>query len=336
MCCSCSAAGSWQVNAHAMGKGSEGYERCNTNGSSTNAATLLHCGMPTLVAPVGTCSRSCRLRTTTMAVVCALLGSSVSAIGVQTLTAPDAAAQGVPDTVPIRWHGSAETSGTILYGAANQRVFAAGASASRMHRDYELRLDLQGSYGDSRNQNTGVRSVIARSVRLSGAYDLHPHDRISPFALVSAESNYQQRYKSRVSAGVGAKYTLWRPDSVVGGFVQDASISLAILAENTTLLDNAPANSKASAGKRARWSLRMRYRKRINDNIRFSHVTLYQPTVNGLNRYTLDAITELAVPLRTRLQLTIAHRERLDSEAVRRGANSIRDGQVVFGVRATF
>lgn len=234
------------------------------------------------------------------------------------------------------WRGSVEANGTILYGAANQRVFSGGAGAARIDPGYELRFDLNGSYGDSRNQNTGVRSVIARNARLSSAFDLHPHDKVSPFAFASAESNYQQRYRSRVSAGVGAKYTLWRPDSVVGGFVQDASISLAVLGESTRLLPDAPASSKATAGERARWSLRLRYRKRINENIRFSHVTLYQPTTNAPEKYTLDALTELAIPLRTKLQLTIAHRERLDSEAVKRGAPSIRDGQLVFGLRATF
>lgn len=236
----------------------------------------------------------------------------------------------------VRWHGSAESSGTILYGAANQRVFAGAVGSSRIHPEYELRFDFSGSYGDSRNQDTGVRSVIARNARLSSSFDLHPHDRTSPFSFASVESSYQQRYSSRVSLGVGAKQTFWRPDSVVDGFVQDASLSLAVLAEETRLIAGASPERQRAAGRRVRWSLRARYRKRINGSIRFSHQTLYQPAVNGLNRYTLDAVTELAVPLRSKLQLTIAHRERLDSEAVKRGAPSIRDGQVVFGVRVTF
>lgn len=248
-----------------------------------------------------------------------------------------ALAQDTPAPPPATlWHGSAESSGTILYGAASQRLFAGALGTSRIHPHYELRFDFSGSYGDSRNQDTGVRSVIARNARLSSAFDLHPNDRTSPFSFASAESNYQQRYKSRVSLGVGAKQTFWRPDSVVGGFVQDASISLAVLAEETRLLTGASAERQRAAGRRVRWSLRARYRTRINGSIRFSHQTLYQPAVDGLNRYTLDAVTELAVPLRSKLQLTIAHRERLDSEAVKRGAPSIRDGQLVFGVRVTF
>lgn len=249
-------------------------------------------------------------------------------------------AQAAPSVAPpappaTHWRGSVEGSGTILYGAASQRIFAVGASTSRLDPEYEVRFDLQGGYGDSRNQDTRVRSVTARNLRLSSAYDLHPHDRTSMFSLASAESNYQQRYRSRISGGVGAKQTIWRPDSVVNGFTQDASLSLAVLAENTQLLADAPVSSRATAGSRVRYSLRARFRKRFGPDIRFSHVTLYQPKANQMDRYTLDAATELAVPLRSKLQLTITHRERLDSEAVRRGALSIRDGQLVFGLRAT-
>jgi len=276
-----------------------------------------------------------------ISVVAGVLPGAVFALGTMSASlaaqsTPVTAPPPLPARPPTRWRGSVEANGTILYGSASQRMFTGGIGTAYIDPEYELRIDLQGGYGDSRNQDTGVRRVIARNMRLSSAHDLHPHDRTSTFALASAEANYQQRYKSRLSGGFGAKQTFWRPDSVVHGFVQDASLSLAVLAENTQLLDGAPASSKASAGSRARYSLRARFRKRLNRDIRFSHLTLYQPTTNNLGRYTLDALTELAVPLRSKLQLTITHRERLDSEAVKRGAPSIRDGQLVFGLRATF
>jgi hypothetical protein len=255
--------------------------------------------------------------------------------------APLAAQEPAPVQVPpappkTHWRGSVDANGTILYGAASQRVFTSGANASFIDPGFELRFDAQGGYGDSRNQDTGVRSVIARNMRLSSAFDWRPHNRTSPFAFASAETNYQQRYKSRVAGGLGVKQTFWRPDTIRDGFTEDLSLSLAMLGEHTQLRDDAPAASQSAAGSRLRYSLRARFRKRINGNVRFSHVTLYQPTSNDLNRYTLDAFTELAIPIRTRLQFTVTHRERLDSEAEKRGAVSIRDGQVLFGLRATF
>ena len=247
-----------------------------------------------------------------------------------------ARAQSATTTPPVPFRTTVDASGTLLYGAASQRIVSGGVGTLRADKRFELRIDAQAAYGDNRDATTGVRSVTVRNSRLSSAFDWHPHDRISPFTFGSAESSYQQRFASRVSAGGGAKLTLWRPDSVIGGFVQDASVSLALLAEDTKALRNASATEALSAGGRVRWSLRARYRKRINSSIRFSHTTLYQPAVDHPEHYTLEAVTELGVPLRTQLQLTISHRERLDSEAKARGATSIRDGQLLFGLRATF
>lgn len=237
---------------------------------------------------------------------------------------------------PVHWKGSVDAHGTMLYGAASQRVFGVAVGALRADKQFELRFDALSAYGDTKDQTTGVRSITVRNSRFGSNFDWHPHARLSPFALFSAESNFQQRYASRVAAGVGAKLTIWRPDSVIGGFVQDASVSLAVLTEGTRALHGASLSAGAGTGTRARWSLRLRYRKRINESIRFSHLTLYQPTTNHVGQYTLESVTELAVPLRTKLQFTIAHRERLDSEAKLRGATSIRDGQLVIGIRATF
>ncbi|MGV3709278.1 MAG: DUF481 domain-containing protein [Gemmatimonas sp.] len=277
------------------------------------------------------------LRTTFRGTILRTTLALLTACGARALAAQDPAPVQVPAAPPkTHWRGSVDANGTILYGAANQRIFTSGANASFIDPGFELRFDLQGGYGDSRNQNTGVRSVIARNIRLSSAFDWRPHHRTSPFAFASAETNYQQRYQSRVAGGVGAKQTFWRPDTVRDGFNEDLSLSLAVLGEHTQLRDDAPAASQSAAGSRVRYSLRARFRKRINGTIRFSHVTLYQPTANDLNRYTLDAFTELAIPVRTRLQFTVTHRERLDSEAEKRGAVSIRDGQVLFGLRATF
>ena len=251
-------------------------------------------------------------------------------LGAQRAPAP------LPPSPPVHWTSSVDANGTMLYGAASQRVFGVAVSTLQADTRFELRFDGMSAYGDSKDQTTGVRSITVRNSRIGSNFDWHPHARLSPFALFSAESNYQQRYASRVAAGVGAKLTIWRPDSVIGGFVQDATVSLAVLGEDTRALHGASLPAGAGTGTRARWSLRLRYRKRINENIRFSHLTLYQPTTNHVQQYTLESVTELAVPLRTKLQFTISHRERLDSEAKLRGATSIRDGQVVFGIRATF
>jgi hypothetical protein len=82
--------------------------------------------------------------------------------------------------------------------------------------------------------------------------------------------------------------------------------------------------------------VRARYRKWITSQLRLSHVTFYQPTTNDFERYTLEATTTASLPVLQRLDFTVTHRERIDSEARLRGAPSNRDGQLLFGVRATF
>ncbi|MEO7362067.1 MAG: hypothetical protein ABI120_17180, partial [Gemmatimonadaceae bacterium] len=151
-------------------------------------------------------------------VIAGVLPAAIFALGMMSTllvaqSTPVTAPPPLPTRPPTRWRGSVEANGTILYGSASQRMFTGGIGTAYIDPEYEVRFDLQGGYGDSRNQDTGVRRVIARNVRLSSAHDLHPHDRTSTFALASAEANYQQRYKSRVSGGFGAKQTFWRPDT---------------------------------------------------------------------------------------------------------------------------
>jgi hypothetical protein len=239
-------------------------------------------------------------------------------------------------STPPNWRRSVEASGTVLYGAASQRVLNGLLSLSSETAERQLRADLQTGYGDAIDVVTRERRVIVRNTRGTFGIDLTPRATWSPFAFGLAETSLQQRLASRVSAGAGAKFTAWRPDTVRGGFQEDASVSLALLSEQTRTLRLTDTTRAAGSGTRHRWSLRLRYRTRIGDALRFSHLTLYQPTIDRAARYTMESTSSLAVPLRSALELTVTHRERLDSEARDRGALSNRDGQLLFGLRATF
>lgn len=239
-------------------------------------------------------------------------------------------------SAPSTWRRSVEASGTVLYGAASQRVLNGLMSLSSETATRQLRADLQTGYGDAIDLVSGERRVIVRNTRGTFGLDLTPRATWSPFAFGLAETSLQQRLASRVSAGAGAKFTAWRPDSVRGGFQEDASVSLALLSEQTRGLRLNDTTPVAGSGTRHRWSLRLRYRTRLGEALRFSHLTLYQPTIDRAARYTMESTSTLAVPLRSALELTVTHRERLDSEARDRGALSNRDGQLLFGVRATF
>lgn len=187
-----------------------------------------------------------------------------------------------------------------------------------------------------------MRRVVARTVRLSGGADFRPGAPFVPFVLGEAERNFQQRIRLRAAAGAGAKRVLWRPAAPVADFSEDASVSLALLAERTRGLD-AVATGDDGAGTRVRWSLRARLRRQLTrrtggaTGVRLTHVTFYQPTVDAPGRRaTAESTTTLSVPLAARVELTGTFRDRFDTEARRRGARSNHDGQLLFGVRAGF
>ncbi|MBL0940163.1 MAG: DUF481 domain-containing protein [Gemmatimonadaceae bacterium] len=262
----------------------------------------------------------------------------LSLISLSSLATPDHAyAQSVDaDPAPSSWRRSLEASGSLLYGAASQRVLNGVASVGSETARRQLRADVQTGYGDAIDAVTGERRVIVRNTRGTFSVDLTPRARLSPFAFGLAETSLQQRLASRISGGAGAKLTVWRPDSVRGGFQEDGSVSLALLSEETRGLRTNDSTPTAGTGTRHRWSLRARYRTRVGPSLRFSHLTLFQPTVDRLARYTMESTTSLAVPLRSAMELTFTHRERLDSEARDRGAPSNRDGQLLFGLRVAF
>lgn len=227
----------------------------------------------------------------------------------------------------LGWSGSAEASANLLYGAARGRVASAALGVGRADSALQVRGDAQLTYADARDADDR-QSVTARAFRTTIAVDRRPYARWSPFAFGTAETSLQQRIASRLSGGAGAKLTLHRHGD------DDVSVSLALLGERTRALR--PSAGEVAATTRARWSWRGRVRRRFSDAVRLTHVTLYQPAVDRPGRYTIDSNTALAVTMTRALALTATLRERYDSEARGRGARSNHDGQVLFGVRATF
>lgn len=252
-----------------------------------------------------------------------------------TTQAQNAHAPSPPASNP--WRRTAEANGTLLYGAASQRVLGAAIGIQRDDQRLQLRGDLLSNYGDALDQTTKTRQVIVRNSRASASVDLEPRATVSPFGFGSVENSLQQRFAARWSVGAGAKLTVWRVLEPADGLQQDASISVAMLAEQTRFTVSEPSSGNAvTINRRVRWSSRLRYRKQLTPAVRLTHLLWYQPTVNRIDRYTLEATTTLALPVTARTTFTLTHRERVDSEAMDRGAPSTRDGQLLFGLCAAF
>lgn len=270
--------------------------------------------------------------------VAALL--ALAACGAPALVPRAAAAQqgDVPQAdTASRWRGTARLDGNVLFGAARQRLVATTVAAGRNTGRWSLRGDATGSYADARDADDDApRRVVARNGRVFAALDHDPRSWTSSFVFTGLESSLQQRIASRVTGGAGVKVVAWR-----GPRDDEVSTSLALLAERTRARrePGQPAGGTDAArgeGNRVRWSLRARWRRQLTPTLRVSHVTFYQPTVNAVQRYTVETTTTIASPLRRGLDLTGTLLDRYDSEARRRGARSNHDGQLLFGLRASF
>ena len=230
---------------------------------------------------------------------------------------------------PAGWEGTVDASGSILFGNASDHLLSARLQVGRADSTLEVRTDARFTYAASR-VDRGERRVTGRTALMSLGVDYQPLRRYSPFWFGSVESSLQQQIARRVATGGGAKLTFHRRDA------DEASLSLALLGEQTRARRAVAADEVRGATWRTRWSLRARTRKQLNTMLRATHVTLYQPAVDRIDRYTIVSTSTLAAALTSAIALTATFHDTYDSEARGRGAASNNDGQMLFGVRAEF
>lgn len=243
-----------------------------------------------------------------------------------------AAGVSVPTAVPAQergWEGSIDASGSVLFGNASDHLLSARLQVGRADSVLEFRSDARFTHAASR-VGRGERRVTGRTALIALGIDYRPLHRYSPFWFGSAESSLQQQIARRLATGAGAKLTLHRREA------DEASLSLALLGEMTRPRRTAEGSDVRGAAWRTRWSLRARTGRQLTTMLRATHVTLYQPTVDRIDRYTIVSTSTLAAALTSAVALTAMFHDTYDSEARSRGAVSHNDGQMLFGVRAEF
>lgn len=228
----------------------------------------------------------------------------------------------------LGWSGSAQGSANALFGAAHTRLVVTTLELGRADSTLQIRSTLTVTYGDDRAADDGDRIVTARAPKLSLGLDYLPFSRFSPFWFGTVESSLQQRLTRRYDAGAGGKVTFVRTAT------DELSLSLALLFEHSRA--SAIDGAATVIDHRNRWSWRVRARRRLTNTLSASHVTFYQPAVGQPGMYTIDTMTEIQDHLWGSISLTVTLRDRFDSEAQQRGAPSNHDGQLLFGLMASF
>jgi hypothetical protein len=230
-----------------------------------------------------------------------------------------------PDSLRL-WTGTAEANASVFFGNSEQRVFGGHVNAARADSALELSGDVQGLYGDA-VVGDDPRQVIKRLWLLTATADYRPLARTSPFVFGTFESNYEKRIARRYSGGVGAKQTFVRTEQT------EVSLSLALVAERTVPRDSSVG---LPTERLRRWSLRGRARRALDDRLRASHVTFWRPSVRRASDFLILSTTELEYGVTSSINLTLTFLDNYDSEAVRRGARTYNDGQLLFGLGASW
>lgn len=231
-----------------------------------------------------------------------------------------------PPARPKTWTGSAALNASVLFGNNDQMVLGARAGVGRADSTLELRADAQTLYGEAAIGDQ-PRAVTKRLWLGSLTADLRPFAVVSPFLFATVESNLEKRIDLRYSGGAGAKRTFLRTDA------SEASLSGALLWERTVPRDT---TVRIPTETLLRWSLRGRVQHRLDDKVRFSHTTFWQPKVNALENYLVRSTTELEYRINQRLAVSLSFIDSYDSEARARGSRAYNDGQILFGANANW
>jgi Protein of unknown function, DUF481. len=227
----------------------------------------------------------------------------------------------------IGWNGSAEANASLFFGNTDQWVVAGATRLAFSDSTVEVRGEIRADYAET-SVDSGGSTVSRRAWLASMGVDLAPFSRLSPFLLGSAESSLQQRIARRYSAGFGGKLTYLQTED------SKLSTSVAILWERTKVMDG---NTNPDlARSRLRWSFRLTGSRKLDDRIRFTHETFYQPSVREMEHFTITSTSTLTFDLTKVLGLTTSLHDTYDSEARRRGARSNNDGQFLVGLRARY
>jgi hypothetical protein len=222
-------------------------------------------------------------------------------------------------------HFKAEANASLSFGNVDQSTMLTRLGANSVDSTLELSTDGFFTYGETRVD--GVPAVNKRSWGGSLSADLHPFAPLTPFMLASIESSLEKRIVRRYSGGGGAKLVFVKREGT------SSDLSLALLAERTV---SAPSDTERVEKVYARYSARYRLERKVDDRVTFSLLTFYRPEFSALRRFTATGNVAATYKLAKALALKASFVDNYDSEARGRGARSNNDGDILFGLIATF
>lgn len=239
-----------------------------------------------------------RLRILTLAAA-TLLGATparASAAAADTAAVPDSAV-----AAPDRWKMGLDLLFTGTSGNESLVVFSTGARVTHLvKKDFELEAAVQARYGRSKGLE------VARNLKGSLKFDLHPEARWSPFAFLQAERDPFRKLDLRAGGGTGAKYTALKSKTAELSFSGGALLNYEEV--------RTPVSSEVSPVRRdARASWRTVARRELPSGFRMEQTTQFQPLLENSADYLLEAKTSARARVTKAVAVTLTHSYQRDS-----------------------
>ena len=250
-----------------------------------------------------------------------VLRSAAIALVAASLLTDRAAAQG------LGWHGQAALSGNVFFGNNRQVLVGTRLGAEHIDSTLQNRNEVRFNYGEATDQETDRDFVSKRSWLATSSLDYRPFLRVNPFAQGAFESSLEKKISRRYSVGAGTRLNFVRTPRT------EAIASLGALIEQTRALDPERGNPTTSLG---RAIASFRAKRAIGTRVVFTSESRYEPALKDLEKFTFATDNGAIVTLRQNLSFTASFRDTYDSEARRRGARKYNDGELLFGVLASF
>lgn len=239
-------------------------------------------------------------------------------------------AVGALDAQSAEWGVEGELAASVFFGNQSQATVNTRLGTERADSVFELSSQVAFNYGEAEDER-GESFVVSRSWDLEASLDWRPYGRLSPFVFGQGESSLQRRIDFRYNLGAGGKYTITRDE------LSRVDLSLALLAEQTFPRDDDPAAAETDESLLARWSARFRARRELaGGGVTLGTENFYRPVFGEFGDYVVESRSSISYSLSEIVTLRISFLDTYDSRAVSRGADANNEGQLLFGVLASF
>lgn len=228
------------------------------------------------------------------------------------------------------WDVEGEVGASLFFGNTSQTIVNTRFQTERADSVYEVSTGGSFGYGHAENEE-GERFVVKRAWNLEASFDWQPYGVVSPFLFGEGSSSYERRIDFRYNLGGGGKYTFIRDDR------SRVDLSVALLAEQTFVRDDAAMAEDVDESVLARWSTRFRARREFGpDGVTIGTTNFYRPVFGAYGNYVLESESSLSYDLSEVVTLKLSFLDTYDSRAVTRGADSNNDGRLLFSVLGSF